>query len=89
MKKLRLQIDELSVESFPTAAKAEEAGTVRGFDSTTGNQIICECTDEGGACGGSAGCGSYGCGTFGCSGGCGGGTNYATCATGNQIICEC
>jgi hypothetical protein len=87
MKKLRLEIEELSVESFATAASRADAGTVRGFDSTTGHQIICGCTDQGGGCGGSAGCGTYGCGSANCATGtC---TNDVTCATGNQIICEC
>jgi hypothetical protein len=91
MKKLRLEIEELSVESFATAASRSGAGTVRAFDSTTGHQIICGCTDAGGGCA-SAGCGSAGCASAGCgSAGCATGTctNYVTCATGNQINCEC
>jgi len=82
MKKLRLQIDELSVESFLTAEKEREVGTVRGFDSTTGNQIICGCTDNGEPCD-TNGCGSAYC-SYGCPD-----TRDETCATGNQIICQC
>ena len=82
MKKLQLRIDDLQVESFQTAARREVSGTVRGFDSTTGNQIICECTDNGNPCN-TNDCGSYGC-SYGCPN-----SQDPTCATGNQIICEC
>ena len=89
MKKLLLKIDDLSVESFPTAESREELGTVRGFDSTTGNQRLCDCTDAANPCD-SDGCGSADC-TVGCAGtydfACG--TYDVTCATGNQRLCEC
>ncbi|HSU14152.1 hypothetical protein [Longimicrobium sp.] len=86
MKKLRLSIDELNVESFLTAGKAGDTGTVEGFDSTTGGQRLCGCTDNGDPCD------TDGCGTYACSGGCTVGcpdTNYVTCATGSQRLCEC
>lgn len=92
MKKLALNLDDLSVESFETDPEAPQRGTVMA-NVTTGNQIICECTYDigscdytcpdtcanscGGGCGGSGGCGSGFC------------TREQTCATGNQIICEC
>lgn len=82
MKKLRLAIDDLSVESFSTAEKEQAAGTVRGFDSTTAGQRLCGCTDEGGPCD------TQDCGSYGCSGGCND-TFFVTCATGGQRICEC
>jgi len=86
MKKLRLKIDELGVESFPTAAAQPAAGTVRGFDSTTGDQRLCGCTDNGNPCD------TYGCGTYACSDACSVGcdnTDYVTCATGSQRLCGC
>jgi len=89
MKKLQLSIDTLQVESFATAAREAQTGTVRGFDSTTGNQIMCGCTDGGSPCNTQFCSGAH------CSGGCGGtntcppNTHNVTCATGNQIICEC
>ncbi len=85
MKKLRLSIGELRVDSFETMRREERPGTVRGFDSTTGFQVICGCTDNGEACD-----------TDDCSNGCSNGctntcpnTNDPTCATGFQVICEC
>ena len=36
MKKLRLNFEELSVESFPTAGGADERATVRGYAATPG-----------------------------------------------------
>lgn len=88
MKKLVLNIDNLSVESFETASGARERGTVQG-NVTTGNQIICECSYDVGSC-------DYTCPDTcanSCDGGCGGGTGLCTsdetCATGHQIICGC
>lgn len=50
MKKLRLEADELRVESFTTADTGEEEGTVHGY-------ISCRCTNaQGGTCGGGASC---------------------------------
>ena len=86
MKKLRLTIDDLGVESLSTAEKEQAAGTVHGFDSTTAGQRLCGCTDEGDPCD------TYGCGSYACSGaatcGCPD-TNEVTCATGSQRLCEC
>lgn len=88
MRKLQLRIAELEVESFATATREAPTGTVRGFDSTTGNQIICGCTDGGDPCD------TQFCSGLNCSNGCGTNTcppntRDVTCATGNQIICEC
>ena len=87
MKKLRLSVDALHVESFLTAENEREGGTVRAFDSTTAGQRLCGCTDVGGACE-TDGCGTYGC-SGDCTAGCGGGTYEVTCATGSQRLCEC
>ncbi|HEX6041140.1 hypothetical protein [Longimicrobium sp.] len=88
MKKLALNIEELSVESFDTGNETPVRGTVAA-NVTTGNQIICECTYDVGSC-------DYTCAdtcSNSCGGGCGGGTGFCTndntCATGRQIICEC
>ena len=88
MKKLALNVEALSVESFDTGADAPRRGTVDAY-VTTGNQIICECTYDVGSC-------DYTCPDTcanSCGGGCGGGTalctNEETCATGRQIICGC
>ena len=34
MKKLQLKVEELSVESFPTARSGDEGGTVQGYAGT-------------------------------------------------------
>jgi hypothetical protein len=85
MKKLELRIEDLRVDSFETDARERSRGTIRGFDSnsTTGNQIICECTYDVGTC--DLTCGQ----TCGCGTGSGTDTADATCATGNQIQCGC
>ncbi|HET7462361.1 MAG TPA: hypothetical protein VFJ82_13995 [Longimicrobium sp.] len=44
MKKVKLDVDTLAVESFPTAASAEQAGTVQGFDAPTPPYASCGCT---------------------------------------------
>jgi hypothetical protein len=36
MKKLRLDLDTLTVDSFPTSTHSDERGTVRGNDATDG-----------------------------------------------------
>ena len=97
MAKLRLDLDELSVESFDTAARAEEKGTVFGEQCTCYTNCTCPgcpscdetCADT---CGASCletcvtcdpTCRDYSC--------------WDTCAgqytcesvTGNQIICMC
>ena len=46
MKKLRLNCEELRVESFPTAPAAEEPGTVNGHAATPG----CAATLVGNSC---------------------------------------
>jgi hypothetical protein len=85
MRKLRLSVDELTVESFRTADEESGVGTVQGFDSTTAGQRLCGCTGNGNPCD-TDGCGSYAC-SDGCTAGCG--TDYVTCATGSQRLCEC
>ena len=45
MKKLRLDIEELTVESFPTASTDEERGTVRAHDATEGCKVTESCTN--------------------------------------------
>ncbi|MDB4952049.1 MAG: hypothetical protein JWM27_4698 [Gemmatimonadetes bacterium] len=42
MKKLKMDLDGLQVQSFETDSKGEERGTVRGFDSTTGGPFGCQ-----------------------------------------------
>jgi len=78
MKKLRLEVDELAVESFATVAGMGQAGTVEAFGTQFGNtcgavrtcgpqtcgDLICV-LDTNGCGGGSAGC-SVGCPTVGC-----------------------
>jgi hypothetical protein len=48
-RKLSLDLDQLSVESFETSRETHSAGTVRafGFTDTTCNQIICDCPGGG------------------------------------------
>jgi hypothetical protein len=49
MKKLHLDVDELAVESFPTAADAEEAGTVHAFNETLvppSCPVACQTADD-------------------------------------------
>jgi hypothetical protein len=36
MKKLRLDVEQLAVDSFPTARRAEQRGTVAAHDATPG-----------------------------------------------------
>lgn len=78
MKKLRLEIDELAVESFATAAEMGQNGTVEAFGTQLGHtcgavntcgpqtcgQLICV-FDTDGCGGGSVGC-SAGCPSAGC-----------------------
>lgn len=79
MKKLRLQIEQLAVESFTTSAMAQGRGTVRAHATELGNtcgaepscgpetcgQLYCIIeTDNINLCGGSGGC------SGGCSAGC-------------------
>jgi hypothetical protein len=52
MKKLRLDLEDLAVESFPTAAGADERGTVRLNDATEGCTKSCtNCTFDDTLCG--------------------------------------
>lgn len=95
MKKLMLNLEALSVESFETSRGLMERGTVRGASESTANQIICTCNSDNGTCDASCdgGCGTdYTCQS--CNGTCGGDTcgfctRDLTCATGNQIQCSC
>ena len=58
MKKLKLDLDRVSVESFPTAAPAEQKGTVDGhLRSRIGDtwcvtcfDITCYCSEPGDSC---------------------------------------
>jgi hypothetical protein len=45
MKKLSLDLDQLTVESFDTSTEKRPAGTVRahGYTDTSCDQIICDC----------------------------------------------
>jgi hypothetical protein len=45
MKKLRLNADDLAVESFATAHPVDERGTVRGHDATEGCKVTESCTN--------------------------------------------
>lgn len=85
MRKLSLKLDELAVETFETAAKLEDRGTVHGAEST-GNQVICTCTFGEETCADTCqNCGS----AYPCGGGGGPETQAHTCATGNQVDCWC
>lgn len=44
MKKLKLDVETLSVSSFTTAAAAKETGTVQGYDAPTYPYRTCGCT---------------------------------------------
>ena len=77
MKKLKLQLDDLSVESFATAQDKDGLGTVDGYNSCqTCQDIDCTAACTGGSCGGTGtggGSGITACGptesdaNFGCS----------------------
>jgi hypothetical protein len=93
MKKLALNLEALTVESFETSRELERRGTVHGLSESTANQIICTCESDNGTCGDSCdgGCGSD---YYSCNGTCGGATcgfctRDVTCATGNQVQCSC
>lgn len=65
MKKMRLEIDELAVESFPTAVAPDMSrGTVKGNDATLA--LTCPATCAGATC------------VTSCGGG-GGGVQHCTC----------
>lgn len=86
--KLRLDLDELSVESFEASDEQESRGTVLGHaqSQTTCYQLLCDCSyNYEDSCAGSCGCNGSGTGGSGGTGG----TQQVTCATGFQIICEC
>jgi len=82
MKKLKLQIESLAVESFEPHAVAGKRGTVRGqlsayyelchVDDTWQQSCTCEPTCNAQTCYncGSAACGTANCGTANCSGTC-------------------
>ena len=44
MKKVKLELDALAVESFPTAALETGEGTVQAFDAPTPPYYTCGCT---------------------------------------------
>jgi hypothetical protein len=44
MKKLRLDVETLAVESFATAAREDEAGTVQAYEAPTPPYRTCGCT---------------------------------------------
>jgi hypothetical protein len=76
MKKMKLALDDLAVESFAPAAQPDERGTVHGHDSGP-------YTDECLSCGVNTGCGWGGCNSQHCqSAGCPSATCYGywTCA---------
>ena len=52
MKKLRLTLDDLAVDSFPTVSHAVRPGTVAGYgmSDTTCHQIYCDCPTNGAEC---------------------------------------
>lgn len=76
MRKMKLALDDLAVESFAPGAKVEPRGTVQA------NQESGPYTDECQSCGVVSGCGgggcntNYGCGSGGCTNTCPG---YQTC----------
>jgi hypothetical protein len=45
MKKLRLNAEDLTVESFATASAMDERGTVRGAEATEGCKVTESCTN--------------------------------------------
>ena len=77
MKKMKLALDDLAVESFAPAEDPQRRGTVHAHDSGP-------YTDECLSCGVETGCGGGGCDSQGCSQGCGSVTctcyGYYTCA---------
>jgi hypothetical protein len=92
MDKIRLDVDELRVQSFATAEGDAKRGTVHAHDAPT-DQVECPtcnaawdtCWDTcAGSCGGSCDCGSgdcsNNCATYDCSGTC-----YWGCYTGGYI----
>ena len=42
MKKLSLNVEDLAIETFETAAAAREEGTVEGYAATNGNKYTCD-----------------------------------------------
>lgn len=93
--KIRLDLDELAVESFPTTAPDDpSAGTVFALasDGSTCAQLQCTCDSDNGTCDGSC---NYTC-ALSCGSGCGTGTTTnpgdskdVTCVTGVQLQCSC
>jgi hypothetical protein len=47
MKKVRLDVETLAVDSFPTAERYDESGTVQGFGAPTPPYETCGCTTGG------------------------------------------
>lgn len=45
MKKLRLDVEDLAVESFETARETDARGTVRAHDATEGCKVTDSCTN--------------------------------------------
>lgn len=88
-RKLRLDVDELAVETFEADREDKRLGTVHGhaISDTTCFQVMCDCSFAGEAsCVNTCGC--QGGGSQNCSVGCPG-TRDETCCTGFQIMCSC
>lgn len=54
MKKFRLNVDALQVQSFATDAAAHERGTVQAHDAASGQSCPYECTRDEPTCNGAA-----------------------------------
>ncbi len=101
MKKLRLSLDDISVDSFPTSSLVNRTGTVagHGMSDTTCFQVICDCptgsghgcvTDEP-SCNGTCDASCNGTCAASCNGGCGGETDdwscRGSCAYDSMCLC--
>jgi len=87
MKKLSLDLDQLSVESFDTSAVGRPKGTVRGFDITdsTCYEIDCGCI-SGGTC--NTDCGQNTCDATCYDATCAGDSCVNICVTGTAHTCN-
>jgi hypothetical protein len=72
MKKLKLDVDAIAVETFATEPRAPQLGTVRGLETNVTEFGCCRWSIDGGA---------Y------CTYDCGGGTNNPQCSTA-AVTCE-
>lgn len=90
MRKVRLEIDELSVESFETAARETEArGTVRGYVTSWDTCVDDSCAEScvsycGTGCTGDG----WGCGGTGSTGGSGGWSREGCVSMGDYSGCD-